>query len=64
MGNNPYDPRDPLSPAFYLTFIADRNGGGSPRGGGSGQGLGCAATVLAVLLATVLVGALASVFTR
>lgn len=38
--HNPMDPRDPLGPAFYFTFI-DRGGNGGRRGATPNGGCGC-----------------------
>lgn len=42
------DPRNPMSPAFYYTFI-DKGGNGGRRGG-SPNGCGCSLIILAVLV--------------
>lgn len=52
--HNPMDPRDPLSPALYFTFIDGRSGG-DRRGGGSPPKRGCGCVLLFVIFALLLV---------
>lgn len=44
--HNPMDPRDPMSPAFYFTFI-DKGGNGGRRGAAPNGRCGCGLFFLA-----------------
>jgi hypothetical protein len=52
--HNPLDPRDPLSPVFYFTFIDD-GGSGGRRGGGRPSGSGCGCAMILIILALALI---------
>jgi len=54
--NDPMDPRNPMSPAFYYTFI-DKGGNGGRRGG-SPNGCGCWVFFLLAFVAGVLIAAI------
>jgi hypothetical protein len=57
--HHPYDPPDPLNPAFFLTFIApdDEGRNGSSRGARARPGRGL--LLLALIAATLLIFAIA-----
>jgi len=55
--HDPLDPRDPLAPAFYFTFIADDNGRPSRRGrSGDMHGCGCVALMLIAVILLIIGG--------